>query len=275
MMLKTLLLASTVSAWTYSDQAAWGGECKTSKSQSPINIVSSTAVSKNSKDDPIKADSFVAEKLGGKHKMTLNNVTSASTHSVTWTFKTMPGNSQLKCAQYHCHFDVAEHSMDGKKNFGECHVVCMQAKYKDLGAAVDSKKTDALAVFGFMLAKGTASTPEHAVTKQMIDAKTNYVDGKEFEMEIPATTKLAEGYYRYNGGLTTPTCNELVTWTVFKNVQYISVAQYYAIMGWKDGNLRGNDRKVQPMNGRSLTFYKSSASKMMASLAIICVIFMF
>lgn len=277
MLFKSLFLATVVSgaSWTYSDQAAWTGQCQTSKSQSPINIISSSAVSKNSKDDPIKADSFVAEKLGGKHAMTLNNVTSSGTHSATWTFKTMPENSQLKCAQYHCHFDVAEHSMDGDKHFGECHVVCMQAKYADLGKALESEATDALAVFGFLLAKGTATTVDHAVTKQMIDAKKNYAEGKEYEMEIPATTQLADGYYRYNGGLTTPGCNEAVTWTVFKNVQYVSVAQYDEIMTWKDGNLRGNDRKVQPMNGRSLTFYKSSASKMMASLAIIGVMFMF
>lgn len=272
MLLKSLLLATTVKAWTYSDQGAWDGQCKTSKAQSPINIVTSTAVSKDSEYDPIKADSFVAETLGGKHMMTLNDVNSSKTHSVTWTFKAMPGNSQLKCAQYHCHFDVAEHSMDDKKHFGECHVVCMKAEFSDLGAALGSGQTDALAVFGFMLAKGGVRTPDHAVTKQMIDAKQNYAPGKEFEMEIPVTSNLADGYYRYNGGLTTPTCNEAVTWTVFKAVQYISVDQYNEIMTWKDGNLRRNDRQLQPMNGRSLTFYKSSAPKLFPYLGnlIVC-----
>ena len=32
-------------------------------------------------------------------------------------------------------------------------------------------------------------------------------------------------YYRYTGGLTTPTCNEVVVWTVFKKPQKISPFQ--------------------------------------------------
>ena len=51
MLFKSLFLATVVSgaSWTYSDQAAWTGQCQTSKSQSPIDIISSSAVSKNSK----------------------------------------------------------------------------------------------------------------------------------------------------------------------------------------------------------------------------------
>lgn len=32
-------------------------------------------------------------------------------------------------------------------------------------------------------------------------------------------------FYRYKGSLTTPACNEVVTWTVFKNYATISKAQ--------------------------------------------------
>ena len=45
------------------------------------------------------------------------------------------------------------------------------------------------------------------------------VEIKSFDMTKLMPHDLDE-FYRYNGGLTTPTCNEVVTWTVFKVILY-------------------------------------------------------
>ena len=44
----------------------------------------------------------------------------------------------------------------------------------------------------------------------------------EFDSLLPTDKSK---FYRYNGSLTTPTCNEVVTWTVFKDYVEISQAQ--------------------------------------------------
>ena len=52
--------------------------------------------------------------------------------------------------------------------------------------------------------------------------------GNSTTMDAFALTNLMAGvdkYYRYQGGLTTPTCNEVVTWTVFAETIKISASQ--------------------------------------------------
>ena len=76
-------------------------------------------------------------------------------------------------------------------------------------------------------------------------------------MQIPRPQFL-ERYYRYSGSLTTPTCNEVVTWTVFQDPIRISPMQRWAMENW-GGNLRNNNRPVQPLNNREVTLFHAPA----------------
>ncbi|CAH2222493.1 Hypothetical predicted protein [Pelobates cultripes] len=70
---------------------------------------------------------------------------------------------------------------------------------------------------------------------------------------IPESGEL-ELYYRYNGSLTTPNCDEIVTWTLFPNTIKLSKVQLEAF--YKNLNLTAtekmeeNFRPVQKLNGR-------------------------
>lgn len=67
-------------------------------------------------------------------------------------------------------------------------------------------------------------------------------------------------FWHYDGSLTTPPCTEGIKWTLLKSVQPISARQlkYFNDM-WKDNHDfaegRGNNREVQPLNGRKI-FYR-------------------
>ena len=103
----------------------------------------------------------------------------------------------------------------------ELHLVHYKATYAGLLEAAGSGAQDALAVLGIFF---EIQTEDNAKLKPLIDAvksvKEYTKDTKETEMEqmelkdfLPRNT---DQFYRYEGGLTTPGCNEVVVWTVFK-----------------------------------------------------------
>ena len=67
-------------------------------------------------------------------------------------------------------------------------------------------------------------------------------------------------YYRYQGSLTTPPCNEIVIWTIFKQPIEVSQKQidimrkaYYRVEGEKGHrDISNNYRAPQPLNGREV-----------------------
>ena len=67
-------------------------------------------------------------------------------------------------------------------------------------------------------------------------------------------------FFRYHGSLTTPGCNEIVVWTLFKDPIEISQEQLNMIRKTKYDNMKTNTnnyRPVQDINGRKI--YDSSS----------------
>ena len=63
-------------------------------------------------------------------------------------------------------------------------------------------------------------------------------------------------FYRYSGSLTTPGCNEIVTWSVLHYPQTVSVRQMERLRSVldSDGHPMGNNyRPVMPIHGRRVT----------------------
>lgn len=276
------LIASTLTgyaaaaSWGYDTQPWTSGYCQPAQyvRQSPIDIVTADAKAENvAMDTLIGASGFVEDHFGGTHSVKINNITSSSAHSVTFSFNTEIGNSQFKCPQFHCHFVDSEHSIDGARQFGECHTVCYdQSLYGSFTNATATINGDELAVFGFFIEEDDDLQVDNAAVNTWITAVNNFdvatFDSTNIDVQMAYPSDLSK-YYRYMGGLTTPSCNPIVQWTVFANSVKITSDQKLAMLGWLDktgpGHLIGNNRGVQPLQGREVICYGCSGSASLAA----------
>eukprot|EP00066_Takifugu_rubripes_P029119 XP_011618385.1 PREDICTED: carbonic anhydrase 4-like [Takifugu rubripes] len=132
--------------------------------------------------------------------------------------------------QFHLHWGNgssvpgSEHTVDGKQYPMELHIVNLKSSYNGnttLGVA----DSEGLAALGFFIevmdGNATGSPASWKTLTSYLQNITNA--GTSVDMASGLTLDaLLEGvdrtkYYRYLGSLTTPTCNEAVVWTVFKD----------------------------------------------------------
>lgn len=235
--------------------------------QSPIDIISADAVAVRGVVTP-KADPFVFTLWDDTpNSMTLVN----NGHSVTcyWNDAAKPSveggglGTDYILAQFHFHWGSdstkgSEHLIDGKAFPIELHMVHYKASYGSLGEAV--KYGDGLAVLGVMMEVGDENDALAPIIKGLSDvvvAKTETEIQYDMPLKpfLPANT---DSFYRYLGSLTTPGCNEVVVWTVFKEPLYLSETQleeFRTLLDSKSKPIVDNFRPVQPLNDRTITVY--------------------
>jgi len=200
----------------------------------------------------------------------------------------LPAGDIYEFAQLHWHWGSvstrgSEHTLDGKEFPCEVHLVHYNKKYGDIGTAVT--KDDGLAVLGFFYEVSSADNgnldamlsvvnqvrrrqlainrknknlrnragPNNRNATSRATNKVAMVPGTIRLDQLLPSTGLPEMYYYYKGGLTTPTCDEVVLWTVFAGSVPISEAQLNQFRTLTDSNgvtLNDNYRPPQALNGR-------------------------
>merc|ERR1711970_1257031 len=143
----------------------------------------------------------------------------------------------------------SEHTMDGYRYFSEIHLVHWKAEYGDVGTALG--KSDGLGVLGYFI---DISDEYSALDEALNWAMDN--PGEKWNGNIGDLVDNGDdfnNFYRYQGSLTTPTCNEAVQWTVFERPLTIKPTTAERMTAAPEYN--NNWRQVMPMNGRDLTFY--------------------
>lgn len=248
--------------------------------QSPINILTSAVVSK--RFDPLHLKEL-DQPIG---RVTVVN----NGHTVVfkldakkkWALSGAGLEGVYRPISFHFHWgsprtNGSEHTIDGERATMELHIVTINMKYKTVEKAV--KQSNGLAVFGVMVQVAENERgPFEDLTRYVrmvqdkVSAKEVVDIGMHFTELIPNNlTK----FYRYKGSLTTPNCNEAVTWTIFNEPLYISSGQmsvFYGVQG-RHGVILDNFRTTQPRNNR--TVYYSGGKMSPESLNAVVTVIMF
>lgn len=175
------------------------------------------------------------------------------------------GASRFQFLQAHFHWGGvddkgSEHTIDGNSAPMEMHFVHWNT---DLGAsagdAIATNAPNALAVLGVNFKIGKRN---RKINRFFRATKRVRQEGqKTIIPNIKLTQFLPDNiheFYRYSGSLTTPTCNEVVVWTVFKEPVEISAYQMSRIRSIMHDNhgeeqsLLDNYREPQNLHGRSV-----------------------
>nr|XP_056721011.1 carbonic anhydrase 4 [Euleptes europaea] len=185
-----------------------------------------------------------------------------------------------KAVQFHFHWGRgttnshkmepgSEHTIDGERYAMELHIVHIKEEHKDVA---DAAAKNGLAVLGFFIETGDENKNYNPLISKLADIPYH---GNESQMAalslfslIPKEEELTK-YYRYNGSLTTPGCNEGVIWTLFEKPIILSSAQvqdFWMKLYFGKSNtspMEDNFRPAQPLDGR--TVYKSDSNALLLS----------
>ncbi|KAL9981645.1 hypothetical protein ACROYT_G010377 [Oculina patagonica] len=252
--------------WNYDDNSPNGPSkwtpaiCQDGKRQSPIDIKSTDAtkdsglgafILTNYDMTPANAK-FTAKNNGHALVFALpENVYNVSGGGLTGVYTT---------AQFHLHWGSvntqgSEHFLDGHKYAAELHFVSYNTKYANLSMAAGND--DGLAVLGVLIkVEGGNNSAfdflENAKNVMYKDNEKGDIAAFKLKPILPADqTK----YFRYPGSLTTPECQQSVTWTVFNDAVKISEYQINLmrmLKGKDNATISNNYRPIQMLNTRTV-----------------------
>ncbi|XP_077152351.1 carbonic anhydrase 4 [Ranitomeya variabilis] len=166
-------------------------------------------------------------------------------------------------AQLHFHWGSkeksgSEHSLNGKKYPIELHIVHTKKEARSEPSGGSTTSVD-YGVLGFFFKEGKSNDGYtnlvNGLSKIIYEGNITTVSKVKLQDLIPRDLKV---FYRYEGSLTTPECDETVTWTVFAEPIELSKAQidaFYGSLKYGDNLLQmvENFRPIQELNGRTIT----------------------
>ncbi|KAM8703951.1 hypothetical protein ACLKA7_008558 [Drosophila subpalustris] len=159
----------------------------------------------------------------------------------------------------------AEHLINKKRYDIEMHIVHRNTRYNDVSEALNHP--DGIAVLGIMMK--IVYTPDRIYPglKKIFNQLPNLIE-YHAEAELPGSITLGQllgdlntrDFYSYKGSLTTPDCQESVTWTVFSRpipIAYRDAAKFWNLLDANGNPIENNYRVLQPRNNRPV-FYRTT-----------------
>ncbi|XP_075706545.1 carbonic anhydrase 4 [Rhinoderma darwinii] len=266
-----LITSSAAEEWCYEIQANSGckgpsewnevsANCAKGK-QSPIDIITCGATF-DSNLKPFKFEGYDTEK-----EFTLKNNGHSAQLALDGqgTIEISGGglSGTYTASQLHFHWGSqeklgSEHSLNGRKYPIELHIV-HEKKTGRSEPSGGSTTGGGLAVLGFFYEECSSNENYNKIVEGF-DKIAKYgnsatISNVKLQDLIPKEEDL-KLFYRYEGSLTTPLCNETVTWTVFPTTIKLSKSQieafYTKLFYTGDQVMTENFRPLQKLNERTV-----------------------
>nr|XP_060612984.1 carbonic anhydrase 4 [Anolis sagrei ordinatus] len=189
-------------------------------------------------------------------------------------------SGKYKAMQFHFHWGNdaekskrrlspgSEHSIDGERYAMELHIVHIKENYADIS---DALKENGVAVLGFFIEVGENNENYVPLLSQFkeipFSGNKTVMPPLRLDSLIPKAEDLTS-FYRYNGSLTTPSCNQNVIWTLFEKpieLQLEQIQEFWMELYFgttKDNSwMVDNFRPTQPLGNRIV--FKSDSNSLL------------
>lgn len=265
------------STWSYSGDtngpALWhtttGGELCDGSMQSPINIVSEDTEVIELTTPWIPTGFFIDN--GARPQSITNTGLRAQLNlegDYTLSGAGLPSIMKVIQLEFHVGADQtrgSEHTIDGKQYAGELHLVMYDSvNYPDYETALSNPQGVAKSAWFFEEVDDNNDyyDPVIEALSEIKYAGSSYEFQDTFQVLFLLGFENFRNFYRYNGSLNYPGCQETVIWSVFNQTVKLSSEQLDAFRSLSklseessDGQedpLVDNFRPVQPVNGRKV-----------------------
>jgi carbonic anhydrase len=225
--------------WAYEGETgpdSWGklsvefSTCATGRSQSPVDIGQTASASL----PEIRAAFRPAQLKIAHHEHVADAINNGHTIQVNYSDgdTLAVGDATYELAQFHFH-SPSEHTVAGRHFPMEVHFVHKSA-------------SGGLAVIGVLIEEGSHNAAFDPVLSNLPKEKGVESHFEHVKLNVDDLLPKTRTSYRYDGSLTTPPCAEGVKWLVMTTPVQLSSEQIAAFTAL----LKGNNRPVQPLNGR-------------------------
>lgn len=218
--------------------------CSLGSSQSPINF-------------PLSV-SYAPRSEGPKPSISVGNMSYSPT-SYNWALScegdcgyTMFAGQKFKLINLHLHAP-SEHTLNGRQYPLEAHMVHIS----DAGdLAVIATMFDYPSTTTYQSQVAAGANKDYGVNSLVKEVMRGVMKNKgTFKVHLGSILNPGKGYCVYSGGLTTPPCTEGVTFLMAQNVETVSRRQVFDYSASCGVGMDGNNRPLQPLNGRVVTCY--------------------
>ena len=168
--------------------------------------------------------------------------------------------SEYELVQLHFHWGSvdtvgSEHTVDSLPYPMEMHLV-------HLAKTINRSRQGGLAVAAFFFKISSEDNQAIQPIIERIRSIKSVLKGARLEKSFSVGSLIEPSmpgpYYSYDGSLTTPDCDEVVEWIIYKKPLEISaaqLAQFRTVTGENGKPIKSNFREVQPLNDRKIQYF--------------------